>query len=81
MHDFGSSAENQKHYGSDTPPLYDLGAFYPKVAIFSGTNDYLADPVDVQKLYNELPANKIVFRNNQVRVMTCSFLFSNLLYF
>jgi len=47
-----------------TPPLYDLGKLKANVALFTATNDYLADPDDVQKLIRELPKDRIVFEKN-----------------
>jgi len=54
--DYGPTL-NQKRYGSETPPLYDLTqipAALPK-ALFYGSNDQLADPVDVANLISQLP--------------------------
>jgi len=41
-----------KHYNQPVPPMYNISSI-PKtlpIALFSGGNDYLADPQDVQKL-------------------------------
>lgn len=66
MYDYGNEVENMKAYGQKTPPLYVLGDYQgPPIAFFSGSNDWLADPVDVQRLINELPADKIVFQDVQ----------------
>eukprot|EP01040_Poterioochromonas_malhamensis_P012373 gene12373-13526_t len=65
MYDYGSADENKKHYGQRNPPQYELKTFTPKVALFTGSNDYLADPRDVKQLVDELPADKIVYQDNQ----------------
>jgi len=59
MFDYGPT-ENTKRYNQKTPPLYDLSKVKTKVALFSATNDYLADPTDFQRLKSELPKNSIV---------------------
>ncbi len=64
--DFGSEELNTQHYGSSVPPLYDLSKLAVKTALFSGGHDYLADPIDVQRLVDELPADMVVLHNNQV---------------
>jgi len=63
--DFGSEEANLEHYGTPTPPLYDLGKMVVPTALFAGQHDYLADPEDVVKLLDELPADKIVHFDNQ----------------
>lgn len=42
-------------YNSTSPPLYDLSAIHTPVAIYSATNDWLADPIDVENLRGLLP--------------------------
>jgi hypothetical protein len=39
--DFGSPEENMDHYGSETPPNYDLGQVTAPTAIFFGEKDDL----------------------------------------
>jgi len=54
MYDYGTTG-NQQHYGQATPPLYSLQSI-PKslnLALMTGGNDYLADPVDVKRLIQE----------------------------
>lgn len=75
-YDYGNDDENMKHYGQRLPPLYDLSKFQLKVAIFSGSNDYLADPEDVSRLLKELPADKIVYQNNQDDYAHCDFVWA-----
>eukprot|EP01118_Nematostelium_gracile_P011680 TRINITY_DN417_c0_g1_i1.p1 TRINITY_DN417_c0_g1~~TRINITY_DN417_c0_g1_i1.p1 ORF type:complete len:114 (-),score=27.42 TRINITY_DN417_c0_g1_i1:16-357(-) len=67
MFDYGE-AGNIIHYNSINPPSYPLyNLTYPPIALFTGTNDDLADPIDVQDLIASLPSsNKPVFINNQV---------------
>lgn len=63
MYDYGCglfSCANKEHYGQKTPPLYDLSAMTVPVALYSGTADSLADPTDVARLRQELPAGGIV---------------------
>lgn len=46
-----------KHYNQSTPPQYHLSDL-PKtlpIALFTGGNDYLADPQDVAILVSQLP--------------------------
>jgi pimeloyl-ACP methyl ester carboxylesterase len=55
-YDYGSQG-NIKHYNQPIPPQYEL-EYFPKnlpVALFTGSNDYLADPLDVQTLLSQLP--------------------------
>eukprot|EP01156_Anaeramoeba_ignava_P006590 Anaeramoba_ignava/a349057_106.p1 GENE.a349057_106~~a349057_106.p1 ORF type:complete len:414 (-),score=82.82 a349057_106:77-1258(-) len=48
-YDYGSAAENQKHYNSNTPPTYDLSSFTePKIVLYYGGNDILTDPYDIE---------------------------------
>lgn len=51
-YDYGD--QNKDHYNQDHPPLYNVTTEVP-VVIYSGENDYLADPVDVNWLVSELP--------------------------
>merc|ERR1712179_265085 len=52
--DYGKRG-NLKHYGQNTPPLYNLSYCTPPTGLFWSNNDYLADPLDVSKLFDELP--------------------------
>ena len=63
MYDYGSPAKNAAAYnGSTSPPRYDLSKFQRPLALFTGGNDYLADPKDVTRLESELPAGILVKR-------------------
>jgi len=55
MYDYGSSFENNQHYGQPTPPTYSLANFNVTTALFSGSHDLFADPTDVQTLISQLP--------------------------
>jgi len=50
--DYGSAELNQQHYGQPTPPPYNLSNIQTPIYMFSGDEDALADPEDVQFLYN-----------------------------
>jgi len=65
MYDYGSSG-NMEHYNQTTPPIYNI-SLIPKtipIALFSGTQDRLADPIDVKSLTQAL-GNKVVYNNIQ----------------
>ena len=57
MYDFGSKHENEKHYGQETPPQYDLSAYNTQVPLLlvTGNHDDLADTEDIARLKSELP--------------------------
>jgi len=57
---WGSDAANEAHYGQKIPPLYDLNQVQVPTYLFSGSNDWLADPIDVQQLLGTLPTSTIV---------------------
>jgi len=46
-YDYGSAKENQAHYGSDQPTLYDLTKMEVPISVYYGSDDYLATPADV----------------------------------
>lgn len=54
-YDFGSAKENMAHYNQPTPPEYDLKSIKTPVALYSSTNDWLADQEDVKYIRNSLP--------------------------
>ena len=47
-YDFGDAAANEAHYGSPTPPVYDLGRLDTKIAAFYGTADLMVHQVDAE---------------------------------
>lgn len=64
-YDYGSEALNMDKYGVAVPPMYELKDLNVRVALFAGSHDYLADPLDVQKILDESPTDKIVYYDNQ----------------
>jgi pimeloyl-ACP methyl ester carboxylesterase len=64
MYDFGSAAANNAHYNQSTPPDYPLGSFSVRTAFFTGSQDTLADPTDVQALLAAVPAATIAYKEN-----------------
>lgn len=54
FYDFGK--ENPQHYGTPTPPVYNLSniGYSVPIALFSGGKDLLADPTDVAHLASVL---------------------------
>ncbi|KAL3875546.1 hypothetical protein ACJMK2_033487 [Sinanodonta woodiana] len=48
--DYGSAEENMRHYNQTTPPVYDVRNIETPMALFTGPEDWLADPTDVSKL-------------------------------
>jgi len=59
-YNWGSDAQNEAHYGQKTPPIYDLNQVHVPTYLFSGSNDWLADPTDVAQLLGTLPTPTIV---------------------
>ncbi|KAL7287740.1 hypothetical protein TKK_0018123 [Trichogramma kaykai] len=57
-YDYGKN-KNLQIYNSTVPPQYDLSKVQVPVGIFWSENDWLASPIDVQRLYKSLP-NKII---------------------
>ncbi|XP_072050942.1 gastric triacylglycerol lipase-like [Amphiura filiformis] len=53
MFDYGPLG-NLAHYGQVRPPLYDVSEIDIPVALFYGSDDFLADPTDVQILIPQL---------------------------
>ncbi|XP_057312925.1 gastric triacylglycerol lipase-like [Hydractinia symbiolongicarpus] len=60
-YDYGE-AENLVYYNQTTPPCYDVSLMETPVALFTATNDWLADPEDVKGLKPKL--KNIVFSKN-----------------
>ncbi len=59
MFDFGKQ-ENLKRYGQEKAPVYHLDQIRVPIALFSGGEDILADPLDVNRLESELNKNYII---------------------
>ncbi|XP_059508920.1 gastric triacylglycerol lipase [Stegostoma tigrinum] len=53
--DWGSTSKDMAHYNQTKPPLYYLKSMPVPTAVWSGGNDWLADPQDVDKLLKQLP--------------------------
>jgi pimeloyl-ACP methyl ester carboxylesterase len=64
-YDYESEEMNLLHYGVTTPPLYDLSLLSVPTALFSGSHDYLGDPLDVKKIIEEAPEGRIVHQDVQ----------------
>ncbi|XP_065837989.1 lysosomal acid lipase/cholesteryl ester hydrolase-like [Oscarella lobularis] len=62
MFDYGSSEENEAHYGQATPPMYDLANLRVPTYTYTGTNDWLADPTDVEWLLGRLSSLGVLKR-------------------
>ncbi|CAF3996256.1 unnamed protein product [Adineta steineri] len=54
-YDYGSPEKNQQHYNQTTPPLYSIRSMKVPTAIFWGGVDWLADPVDVAYVFDNIP--------------------------
>lgn len=62
MYDWGSAEANAAKYnGATEPPIYDLTQYAVPSALFSGEHDWMADPKDVQKLFDLIPAEYIKY--------------------
>jgi len=59
-YDYGTKEENERHYGTPTPPIYDLSKMITPTVLFWGANDWLADPTDVGMLRSKLPPSSII---------------------
>lgn len=59
MYDYGTPEKNLQHYNRTVAPVYNLGNLNPtsspKISLYSGGADVLADRVDVQRLVSDLP--------------------------
>ena len=58
-YNYGSRAENRKHYGQDEPPVYNLGIIQEKVRLFLGESDRLADIKDTRRISGFLTNAKL----------------------
>jgi pimeloyl-ACP methyl ester carboxylesterase len=61
-YNYSSAEENFKHYNQTLPPVYSIRSMKVPTAIFSGGNDWLADPTDVQYIFDNIPNGTLVFR-------------------
>ncbi|UJR28543.1 hypothetical protein I4U23_009778 [Adineta vaga] len=53
-YDYGSPEKNQLNYNQTTPPLYSIRPMKIPTAIFWSGNDWLADPVDVSYIFDNI---------------------------
>ncbi|KAM7073138.1 gastric triacylglycerol lipase-like [Molossus nigricans] len=53
--DWGNPVQNMRHYHQPTPPEYHLTDMNVPIAVWSGDNDLVADPHDVDRLLPKLP--------------------------
>ncbi|CAF1055044.1 unnamed protein product [Rotaria sordida] len=53
-YDYGSPEKNQLHYNQTTPPQYSIRSMKVPTAIFSGGEDWLADPSDVNYIIDNI---------------------------
>ena len=68
---------NRREYGQDRPPSYDLsGLANVPIALFSGVQDKLADPVDVQTLREALPKGAVVYDHTELSFQHIDFTWS-----
>nr|XP_032805521.1 putative lysosomal acid lipase/cholesteryl ester hydrolase isoform X1 [Petromyzon marinus]XP_032805523.1 putative lysosomal acid lipase/cholesteryl ester hydrolase isoform X1 [Petromyzon marinus]XP_032805524.1 putative lysosomal acid lipase/cholesteryl ester hydrolase isoform X1 [Petromyzon marinus]XP_032805525.1 putative lysosomal acid lipase/cholesteryl ester hydrolase isoform X1 [Petromyzon marinus]XP_032805526.1 putative lysosomal acid lipase/cholesteryl ester hydrolase isoform X1 [Petro len=54
-YDYGSLWLNMKHYNQATPPAYNISAMTVPTALWSGGQDWLADPTDTAALLAKIP--------------------------
>jgi pimeloyl-ACP methyl ester carboxylesterase len=59
-YDYGSPDKNQQHYNQTTPPPYSIASMKVPTAIFSGGEDWLADPEDVNYILDNIQS--LVFK-------------------
>ena len=67
MFDYGCgwfSCPNMEYYGQKSPPAYDLSRINIPLALYAGSDDFLADPTDFAELVKALPAEYV--RHKQI---------------
>jgi hypothetical protein len=60
-YDYGSTRENNAHYGQPYPPIWNLGNIRVNMRLFAGVSDLLADITDVNFLWESLNPNVKTF--------------------
>jgi hypothetical protein len=61
-YDYGSPEKNQQHYNQTIPPAYPIRSMKIPTAIFYGGEDWLADPTDVNYIFDQIQSETLVFR-------------------
>jgi pimeloyl-ACP methyl ester carboxylesterase len=61
-YNYDSDEKNQEHYNQTTPPLYPISPMTVPTAIFSGGEDWLADPTDANYIFDQIRSQTLVFR-------------------
>jgi len=52
-----------KRYGQNYPPNYDLSLLDFPIAIFAGSQDKIANPIDVEWTYQQLKKNVVFYHS------------------
>jgi len=61
-YDYGTPDKNRQHYNQTTPPVYSLRGITVPTAIFSGGEDWLADPTDASYIFDNIDPKTLVYR-------------------
>jgi len=61
-YNYSTPAENMKHYNQSTAPEYTIKPMKVPTAVFSGGNDYLADPTDVEYIFSQIQNETLVYK-------------------
>ncbi|XP_073953259.1 lipase 3-like isoform X2 [Choristoneura fumiferana] len=67
---------NEKVYGSEVPPKYELSEVQVPVTLYYSANDWLAHPTDVEQLVTKLPQVKEAYKLPQTNWSHLDFVFS-----
>jgi len=74
--DYGE-AVNMQQYGQKTPPTYNFAKIPGPIALFYGTDDRLADPIDGAWLRGILPSKSIVYQEETLGFGHLTFVWGN----
>lgn len=72
-YDYGTET-NQQVYGSPTPPLYNFTNIPGPIALYFGTEDRLADPIDGAWLRKTIPKESVVYMEDTLEFGHLTFL-------